>query len=279
MKRYAVKIAYLGAAYQGFQRQIDDIKTIEREIITTLQNLGIIDDASTARYSAAGRTDRGVNALGQVIAFDAKREIHLEELNQNLPRDIFPWAIAEVEESFNARRDALMRTYKMYYPYSGESLKQMKKALMKIEGTHDFTKLCKKPDILPNGEKKSTVLTIENATVKYHKKNNLLEFTFSSRSFLWNQIRKMVSLIIDIGSGKYDLTIIDEVFNIQSVLPKGGIKPVPPDGLILYDIQYPKAIHFQKIEKKQIIHSKLIRFLNKYNSLTLALNLMKKEIL
>jgi len=275
-RRFAIKIAYIGKEYQGFQRQTESIKTVEGTIIDTLIELEIMNNVSESRYSAAGRTDKGVNAISQVIAFDSKRdEIYLEEINSILPRDIYAWAIAEVKENFHPRRDALLRTYRLYHYYFNEDLKLMTKAVKKLEGTHDFVKLCKKSDKLLDGSPKSTVLTLE--TAKFNLQSNLLEFEFSSRSFLWNQVRKMVSVILDIGSGKYTPEIIDEVLDPLSSNPKGGIRPVPPDGLVLYDVYY-ENIDFTPIAKITSFESRLHEKLNFYSSTAAVIELMKDAL-
>ncbi|MCK5182682.1 MAG: tRNA pseudouridine(38-40) synthase TruA [Candidatus Heimdallarchaeota archaeon] len=275
-ERFAIKIAYIGKEYQGFQRQTESIKTVEGTILDTLIELEIIDKVSESRYSAAGRTDKGVNAISQVIAFDSlKNKIYLEEINDLLPRDIYVWAKAEVKENFHPRRDALLRTYRLYHYYSNENLKLMTKAMKKLRGTHDFVKLCKKSDNLQDGSPKSTILSLE--TAKFNLQNDLLEFEFSSRSFLWNQVRKMVSVILDIGSGKYPPEILDEILNPPTSKPKGGIKPVPPYGLVLYDIYY-KNIKFSPITKKISCETRLLEKLNFYSSTSAVLKLMKDTI-
>ncbi|NHK30267.1 MAG: tRNA pseudouridine(38-40) synthase TruA [Asgard group archaeon] len=278
-QRYAIKIAYLGQKYQGFQRQKKPIKTIEDAFIEVLKELNIITEIKAARYSAAGRTDKGVNAICQVLSFDSlKEDIYLEEINQNLPRDIYAWAISKVHNSFSARRDATRRTYRYYHSYSNENIEVMKKGIKKLLGTHDFVKLCKKPDILPDGYQKSTLLTLDEATVNLLEEKNILEFEFSSKSFLWNQVRKMVSLILKTGRGEFGIEMIDEVFNPKSKLPKGGIKPVPPEGLVLYDVIYPDII-FKPLKKKAIIEQRLKEKLHSYNSLISVLNIFKDNIL
>ncbi len=275
-KRFAIKIAYIGKGYQGFQRQDESIKTIEGVIIEVLEKLEIINGLSESRYSAAGRTDKGVNAIGQVIAFDSlKEEIYLEELNTHFPNDIYAWAIAEVRSDFNARYDAIERTYRYYHYYFNENMKLMAKALKKLEGNHDFVKLCKK-DRLIDGTRKSTEITLDSA--KVHKQRNLLQFEFISRSFLWNQVRKMVSIVLDVGSRKYSIDIINDVLDPESPLPKGGIQLVPPEGLVLYDVKY-KDLKFTKLAKKSTYKERILKELNSHTSSAAVLELMKKTLL
>jgi len=67
--RIALKIAYIGTEYHGYQIQ-PNVPTIEKELFGTLEELKIITDPKSARYTGSGRTDAGVHALEQVIAFD-----------------------------------------------------------------------------------------------------------------------------------------------------------------------------------------------------------------
>ena len=69
--RVALKLAYLGTEYYGYQIQ-PGVPTIEGKLLKALRDAGALKNLSKARYSAAGRTDRGVHALGQVIAFDTE---------------------------------------------------------------------------------------------------------------------------------------------------------------------------------------------------------------
>ncbi|MBD3192135.1 MAG: tRNA pseudouridine(38-40) synthase TruA [Candidatus Heimdallarchaeota archaeon] len=280
VNRFAIKIAYLGQNYYGFQRQREGIPTIEGTIINKLQEIGIIDTVEKARYSAAGRTDRGVNAIGQVIALDSLREkIYLEELNQYFPKEIYAWAIARVAPDFNARRDARSRRYHYFYPYQGENLETITTALQKIEGTHDFVKLCKGPE--KQGENQwtpTTIRTIDQAKVSLTKNKKIIKFEFVSRSFLWKQVRKMVTLLTDVGKGLFTPEIMDHALNPQSKRPKGGIKPAPPEGLVLSHVAYPKII-FSKIRKKFMIENRLMDELNSRRSMISVLELMKEEIL
>ncbi len=278
-QRYAIKIAYLGKNYQGFQRQDSSIRTIEGEIATALIELGIIKDFPSARYSAAGRTDSGVHALSQVISFDSLRDpIYLEEINQKLPEDMYAWGIAKVDNEFQARRSAAKRTYRYYINYSNEKLSIMRKALKKLVGTHDFAKLCKKPDNLPDGRPKSTILTLVTAKVRLIRKNSLLEFEFSSQSFLWHQVRKMVSLVLAIGKKEFPVKVIEQVLDPTSENIKRNTALAPAEGLILYEIEYPNIL-FESLMKKITIKNKLLKKLNSYNSTLAVMKLMKEFLL
>ena len=110
--RYRATVAYDGTAYQGFQRQRDEMPTIQAAL-----EAGIERRLRTGRSPSvgAGRTDSGVHATGQVIAFDLhwRHEINnlQRAINANLPRDVAVWDVAPAPAEFHPRFDAASRTY------------------------------------------------------------------------------------------------------------------------------------------------------------------------
>ncbi|MBS7249815.1 MAG: tRNA pseudouridine(38-40) synthase TruA [Candidatus Freyarchaeota archaeon] len=238
--RYAVRLAYIGGNYSGFQRQ-PNMKTVEGTVIEALKKVGWIEDEEKANYNHAGRTDQGVNALSQTIAFNTSEKIILPALNNSLPRDISCWAYAPVAESFNPRRDALLRTYKYYAIYEGENLRIMKKAASLLKGTHDFKNLCTPR---PN---RRTIRTLFES--KIEKRGDLLIFTFSSKGFLRKMVRKTVTALRKIGSGEKNLQYLKDLLN-PNYEPRGGVAPAEPSGLILFDIKYPFNFFVDEVSRK-----------------------------
>ncbi|MDK2795451.1 MAG: tRNA pseudouridine38-40 synthase, partial [Archaeoglobaceae archaeon] len=113
--RYAIKIAYFGDNFFGSQFQ-PDRRTVAGEILKALKSFGI-----DSRLSFAGRTDTGVHALGQVVAFNTESKITPRMLNSELPEDITAWALAEVPEDFNPRK-ASSRVYSYVFYDEGYDL-------------------------------------------------------------------------------------------------------------------------------------------------------------
>ena len=115
----AFRIAYDGREYYGFQRQ-PDVPTVENAIFDALDRLGVEIPAGgkPTDYAAAGRTDAGVSALAQTIAFDAPTWLTPRALNAELPADIRAWASAEPPSDFHATHHATQReyTYHCYWP-------------------------------------------------------------------------------------------------------------------------------------------------------------------
>ncbi|MDD1757191.1 MAG: tRNA pseudouridine(38-40) synthase TruA, partial [Methanotrichaceae archaeon] len=108
--KIALKLAYLGDNYFGFQRQ-PNLITIDSEVRKALIGIGV----NNGDYCYSGRTDRGVSALGQVIDFwidDDKSALAKPRcVNGRLPRDIWAWAYAVAPVGFSARWSALWREY------------------------------------------------------------------------------------------------------------------------------------------------------------------------
>ena len=80
MRKVALKVAYIGTDFHGFQRQ-PDFKTVEGELIDALKNANLIDNPKDSGYAIAGRTDRGVHALGNVISFRTPEEVIINQIN------------------------------------------------------------------------------------------------------------------------------------------------------------------------------------------------------
>lgn len=236
MPRYALKVFYIGTNYFGFQRQ-KELNTIEGCFFKAFQNAELIQDSEVFRYGAAGRTDRGVHALGQVIAFSTSKKVILGQLNANLPQDIRVWAISQVSEEFNPRFDALSKHYKYFLPCEETmNLETMKTAADHLIGIHNFKNLSKS-DHHANPIR-------EIIQLKLTKLNNILQFDIIGKSFLWEQVRKLVTVLSLVGK---ELLAEDELKKLldPNVIPRKGIPPAPAWGLLLFDVQY-SALNFLK---------------------------------
>ncbi|MHA2232835.1 MAG: tRNA pseudouridine(38-40) synthase TruA, partial [Candidatus Hodarchaeales archaeon] len=141
MNRWAIRVAYFGESYYGFQRQ-PNLPTVEEKLLNALQQADLVD-LGTLRdhhYANAARTDRGVNALEQTIAFNAAQTPNLNQINTYLPNSIFLWAMSEVPQTFHPRNSCYSKTYE-YYHYDRTSsldLVAMRKSAEMLKGTHNF---------------------------------------------------------------------------------------------------------------------------------------------
>ena len=202
------------------------------------------------RVKGAGRTDAGVHAKGQVIAFDTQSshstDTFVRALNYYLPSDIAIKAAYRASEGFDPRRDALSRTYR-YTILNGPrspmlrkttclvrqplNVGAMRKAVKRLEGVHDFARFSGPLD----DSNASTVRHIYEASVR--KTGELVIFEVRGNAFLPHQVRRMAGSLVDIGRGKISL---DE-FNmmIEGGCGSAVARSLPPQGLCLLEVTYP----------------------------------------
>ena len=243
MKRTALKIGYIGTNFHGFQRQ-PDLRTVEEELIYHLRKLDYIDDLKKSRFRIAGRTDAGVHSLGNVISFQSEKEVRVNEINNSLPDDIQILAKAPVRFGFKPRY-AEMRHYRYMLFRDDLDLSKLREVAEVFKGTHNFTNFTKR-------FQKTTTRTIEDIKINrvnltdFHKREfpNLHE-TISpifvdiyGESFLWNMVRKMMRVFVDVAIGKMDLTDVKKLLNPNEGDSRANIKVLEPDYLILMDIKY-----------------------------------------
>ena len=105
----AYRVAYDGRPFHGFQRQ-PDVSTVADALLDALRDLGVAFDGDVPPgYAAAGRTDAGVSALAQTVAFEAPAWLSPAAFNSELPASVRAWAAADAPEGFHATHDAVER--------------------------------------------------------------------------------------------------------------------------------------------------------------------------
>jgi len=239
LNRYALKLGYFGYRYHGFVSN-GNKKSILNEIILAFEKYGF--DIEQLNIQIASRTDKGVHAISQVIAITTDLPIYLGRLNKYLPDDIWFWALKKVDLSFNPRKEALYREYIYLYPHSNEDVDLVRKALGLLIGTHNFYYLSKHYDIETNYTR-----TIDSAD--FTVQDDFFIFKIRAKSFLWQQVRRMLSAVILVGKKVYSLEELKLILN-GLVQKYPSIQPLPPEGLILADIGY----SFSFDHSKQIIN-------------------------
>ncbi|MFQ5763120.1 MAG: tRNA pseudouridine(38-40) synthase TruA [Candidatus Bathyarchaeia archaeon] len=226
MARYAVKVFYDGTAYHGFFPQPDQ-RTIADEITQALQRSRLLR-LPEGRFQAASRTDAGASALGQTIAFTTEETFTPMRLNAFLPADIRCWAFTERPEGFNPRREAISREYVYVAPYSGEDLSAMREAVALFKGTHDFHNFTRT-------QQSPCIKTLRQVSVKLRR--GFLFFHFSSKSYGWGMIRKIVWTLLKVGMGRVTLEDVERMLQSSYVL-KRGVPLTPSENLMLLDVKY-----------------------------------------
>lgn len=242
MNETLVRIFYLGTNYHGSQWQ-PGIRTIHGELINALsQWQGSIVPLDTVCF--AGRTDKGVHSLGQLVLIKSESLPNIDSINRYLPPDIIIWAYRPSPQGFRPRFDTLMRHYRYFFERNPKlNLDIMREAIQHMIGTHNFYHLSK-----PDGDR-PTIATILNMFLADN--DDFLFLDVIGTNFLWKLVRKIVTLITQIGLGIYPPSITHDILN-QNAKLHGGIEPAPPEGLFLMESIIPLAFKTNKYALRKI---------------------------
>ncbi|MBM3945181.1 MAG: tRNA pseudouridine(38-40) synthase TruA [SAR202 cluster bacterium] len=243
--RVALVVEYDGTEYHGFQYQ-ENAPSIQAELESAIEKL----TKEKVRIKGAGRTDTGVHATGQVIAFDTNSTLPIgtlvSGLNHYLPEDIAIRGAYGAPEGFDPRRDALSRRYRYTIhntatrsPMSRRTallidepldVAAMDGAARRFEGVHDFARFA---GSLEDGEA-STVRRIDSASV--WKEGDTVYFEVTGNAFLPHQVRRMAGALVDVGKGRLTGTDIGEM--LEGTAGNVVANTLPPQGLCLMEVTY-----------------------------------------
>jgi tRNA pseudouridine38-40 synthase len=221
----AFRVAYDGRPFYGFQRQ-PDVPTVEDAMFESLRALGVTDTVPDG-YAAAGRTDSGVSALAQTVAFECPDWLTPSAFNSELPGEIRVWASADVVPAFHATHDAYYREY-IYHCYAPRAnLGLAKDASERLSDEHDFHNLT--PD---------TEGTVRDLDVQVVRDGDYLVFTLSAGGFARNLVRRVVSLVRSIATGDAEMSKIDSVLAPDALDGNEGVPCAPAHPLYLSHVEY-----------------------------------------
>jgi len=229
--RIAIKFAYDGRNFHGYARQ-PKLKTVEGDIVNYLKENEIIKGPKKSILRSASRTDKGVSALGNVVAFNtdfSKENIVNYLIIEN--SSIVIYGIKEVESDFYPRY-AKLRQYRYYLPLQNFDIDKMISSSDCFTGKHNFSNFAK---IELN---KNPVRTIDNIIFKIE--SDILIIDFFAQNFLWHQIRNIISALIKIGKGKLEKKQIIQALENPEKKVDFGLAPAEPLFLkdIIYDFQF-----------------------------------------
>lgn len=250
MPRYALKIEYDGRPFCGWQRQADH-PSVQGAIEAALAKL----ERGLPAIGAAGRTDTGVHATGQVAHCDMSRDWPpfrlMEALNHHLrPAPVAILACAKVDEGFHARFSATERRYlfrllarrapptfeagRIWHIRHPLALASMQDAARHLLGQHDFTTFRASQCQAASPVKTLDELDITCVDVPEGQE---FRFTLRARSFLHNQVRSIVGTLERVGAGAWTP---QDVKTALDACDRAACGPVsPPDGLYLTGVEYP----------------------------------------
>jgi tRNA pseudouridine38-40 synthase len=252
MTHYRAVVAYDGSGYFGFQRQAGGTPTIQGELETAVERV----TGQQITLKAAGRTDTGVHATGQVIAFELDWGHTAEDLghalNANLPDTVAVQSLDEVEKEFHPRFDArsrvyeyalyvaparqpLLNRYAWHVPVSGPlDAEEMRQAALELIGVHDFATFGQPPQ----GE--STLREVMRSELVAMPEpildRQVIRYRIEANAFLYRMVRRIVGALVRVGSGNLSLDEFAAAFRAAD-----GTWPnqtAPAHGLCLVEVMY-----------------------------------------
>jgi tRNA pseudouridine38-40 synthase len=245
MPRYKLIIEYDGAPFCGWQRQAD-LMSVQQALEEAIAGFS----GETVVTQAAGRTDAGVHALGQVVTFDLAQGRDpfkvREALNYHLkPHPIAVLTAEQVAEDFEARFSALARHYeyrilnrrarpaldegRVWHVPVKLDAEAMHEAAQLILGKHDFTTFR-----AAECQAKSPVKTLDKLDVS--RQLDMVIVTSGARSFLHHQVRSMVGSLKLVGEGRWTPRDFREALDARDRSRCGTL--APSTGLYLTRVDY-----------------------------------------
>jgi len=244
--RVRIDLAYVGTGFHGWQIQPEG-RTVQGEMRHHLNRL-LGRDAIPV---AAGRTDAGVHARGQVAHLDLATAAEVGRVVRALPRmmpeDISIRDIRRVSPAFNARFSAIARRYsyriltvqdifrpQAWYIYRNLDRQAMDEGAAAFVGTHDFTSFCKAKSL------KEDHNLCEIALCAFDWRDDSAIFHVQANRFLHHMVRNMVGTLVEIGRRERSRGDIPRVLAARSRSASGRM--APPQGLFLEEVQYPEQL-------------------------------------
>lgn len=261
MRNIKFIIAYDGTDFSGWQAQPGQI-TVQGTLADVLEKL----TQQRAAIHAAGRTDAGVHAAGQVLHFKTESPMNVEDFqrafNALLPPSIRVNAAEEVPLDFHSRWDATAKTYRyrifrgcVVPPFIWKYVLQdssemnfdaMAEAAGCFTGDHDFTSFAASTGSDDEDVERLAVRTIFQS--RFFRVPTSADwpgaeewiYEVRGRSFMRNMVRKMVGTLLEVGHGKIAASDIPELFALRDRTKSGAT--VPPQGLCLESVEYEQTV-------------------------------------
>ncbi|BFZ54980.1 tRNA pseudouridine synthase 3 [Savitreella phatthalungensis] len=270
----AFKFAYLGWHYNGLvvQDGPTEFPTVEEELFKALLHCKLIESPNDCNFSRCGRTDKGVSAMGQVMALRIRTNERiedqgtkqsdlpppwLEQLNSALPPSIRIYAYDDtIAPEFSARFSCKSRSYKYVISPQILGLEKldvgaMNEACAHLLGTHDFRNFCKldaskqitdfrrrilhasvSPLVLPDDPHAAGQL-------------NMLVFDLTGTAFLWHQVRCITAILLLVGQRLESPTIVRDMLDPDKYPTKPGYDMADDWPLTLYDCDFGDAVSWK----------------------------------
>ncbi len=243
MTIYRIDFAYDGSRFHGYARQ-PEVRTVQGELEEALFKL-----TGEVETVVAGRTDRGVHAMAQVVSFESEKELETDSivrsLNSQLAPEIAVSSVAVAPDGFSARFSATGRAYTYlllnrpipnpflattsWHYETPVDLDLMNRGMSHLVGEHDFAAFCRK-----SGDR-STERRLDFAQWS-QRGDGLLAFGVAASSFCHQMVRSLVALSVEIGRGRVDAATVPEILASRDRRQAKGAAPA--HGLTLVGVRY-----------------------------------------
>ena len=244
MRNIRLIIEYDGKGFNGWQKQPNKLN-IQGEIERAIEEI----TGEKIDLIASGRTDAGVNALGQVANFKTESLIPAEKfpyaINSKLKKSIVVKSAEEVPERFHSRYSVKEKTYRYTINNSEQGtaiyrdmeyhfpikldVEKMSQAIKYFEGEHDFSAF------KASGTSSKNSVRIIYRT-KLWKENDRIYIELTGNGFLYNMIRIIAGTLLDVGLGKTKPEEITDIINSKDRKLAG--RTLPANGLCLMEVKY-----------------------------------------
>ncbi|UCE26053.1 MAG: tRNA pseudouridine(38-40) synthase TruA [Candidatus Coatesbacteria bacterium] len=242
VKSFKLTIQYDGTDFFGWQVQLEE-RTVQGELTRVLSRIMKAD----VKVTGAGRTDAGVHAIGQAASFSAETAMEPDEIvraaNSLLPPDAMVSAAEGVAAGFDARRDAVARTYLYRLAFTWDVFNRrfvhvverdidagaMAVAAGALVGEHDFASFGNASEDFPD-----TVRLVSDVTVAPSAGG--IDLLIRANAFLYRMARNMVGALVAVGRGEMTAEDVKRILEAKDRTILGP--PAPPQGLYLEKVDY-----------------------------------------
>jgi tRNA pseudouridine38-40 synthase len=256
-RRAKLAIAYDGAPFHGIAEH-PDVRTVVGDLRAAMEKVV----RAPVELVAAGRTDAGVHAWGQVVSGDLPAEVDLANLAHRLNRMLGPEIVVRDAEwaadaGFHARFDATWRHYRYHVwnsavgnpqlaPRAWHVVPQLRLELMQLGcdpliGEHDFTSFCRRPKVAEGEPEPSMVRRVlqcrwSQVPSEFDGDGRLLRLDIRATAFCHQMVRSITGLLVDVGIGNVPAGAVRGVLLSRNRATAGQV--APPHGLCLWEVAY-----------------------------------------
>lgn len=241
-------VEYDGTDFCGYQTQGGGQRTVQAVLAQAVEI--VVNHPVTLH--AAGRTDTGVHALGQVVSFHTTGTIPIERvaiaLNSALPPDIAISKAQEADSAFHARFSAISRTYAYmlwtqrtrsaiwgryaWHLRRAVDIERMRAASIALIGSNDFAAYAR----CGGSPGPTTVRRLDRLAIRRLSGGRVL-FVVTANGFLRSMVRNIVGVLVEVGVGDLEPDAVRHIM-VTRDRTANPVPPAPPHGLCLLNVEY-----------------------------------------